>query len=161
MQKILRRSALAEAQAVRRRVKRRDYDLRMKRKNQRENDNYKLRLVNANIVQERKNRREDYELGPLAPRRDVGSQKETYGTVSQWAMTGPKLTWEQRKEMYPDTALRYLNIRVDDRVVLLQGRDKGKIGKVLQIDRMKMEVVVEGLNLVRLDCALSTPWDWS
>ncbi|MDZ4850011.1 MAG: 50S ribosomal protein L24 [Pirellulaceae bacterium] len=39
-------------------------------------------------------------------------------------------------------------IRVNDNVIVLAGRDAGQKGKVLQVDREKNRVVVEGLNRV-------------
>lgn len=54
---------------------------------------------------------------------------------------------KERLEVNPEGG-RYANIVEGDRVVLLEGRDKGKIGKVLSLDRQRQEVTVEGLNLV-------------
>ena len=39
-----------------------------------------------------------------------------------------------------------MNIRKDDKVVVLSGKDKGKEGKVLQADPKAMKVIVEGVN---------------
>ena len=41
-----------------------------------------------------------------------------------------------------------MNIRRNDIVVAVRGRDKGKQGKVLQVNVEKCRAVVEGLNLV-------------
>jgi len=41
-----------------------------------------------------------------------------------------------------------VNIVADDRVVLLEGRDKGKIGKVVSTDPKRNECTVEGCNMV-------------
>jgi ribosomal protein L24 len=41
-----------------------------------------------------------------------------------------------------------LNIVKGDRVVLLEGRDKGKIGKITNVDTKRVECTVEGLNMV-------------
>ena len=38
--------------------------------------------------------------------------------------------------------------RKDDKVMILAGKDKGKIGKVLKIVRKKDRVMVEGVNVV-------------
>lgn len=40
------------------------------------------------------------------------------------------------------------NIRRDDKVKILTGKDKGKIGKVLKVDRKKERVLVENINMV-------------
>lgn len=40
-------------------------------------------------------------------------------------------------------------VREDDQVKVIAGKDKGKIGKVLRIDRKKDRVLVEGVNMVK------------
>ena len=40
-----------------------------------------------------------------------------------------------------------MNIKKDDKVIVLSGKDKGKQGKVLSADPMAMKVVVEGVNV--------------
>jgi len=40
-------------------------------------------------------------------------------------------------------------LKKNDTVVVVSGKDKGKTGKVLQIDRKNEKVLVQGLNLVR------------
>jgi large subunit ribosomal protein L24 len=42
-----------------------------------------------------------------------------------------------------------LKIRKDDTVVVLAGKDRGKSGKVLRVDRDRGRVFVEGLNMVK------------
>ena len=41
-----------------------------------------------------------------------------------------------------------LHIKKGDNVIVLAGEDKGKTGKVLQVDREKMRAIVEGVNIV-------------
>ena len=40
-----------------------------------------------------------------------------------------------------------MNIKKDDKVIVLSGKDKGKQGKVLIADPKAMKVVVEGVNV--------------
>ncbi len=40
-------------------------------------------------------------------------------------------------------------IRRDDEVIVISGKDRGKIGKVLRVDPGKDRVFVEGLNIVK------------
>jgi large subunit ribosomal protein L24 len=40
-------------------------------------------------------------------------------------------------------------IRRDDEVIVISGKDRGKIGKVLRVDPAKSRVFVEGLNIVK------------
>jgi large subunit ribosomal protein L24 len=42
-----------------------------------------------------------------------------------------------------------LFIKKGDKVAVLSGRDKGKSGKVLFINRTKQRVIVEGVNLIK------------
>ena len=40
-----------------------------------------------------------------------------------------------------------MNIKKDDKVIVLSGRDKGKTGKVISADPKGMKVIVEGVNV--------------
>ncbi len=40
-------------------------------------------------------------------------------------------------------------IKRDDQVKVISGKDKGKVGRVLRVDREKGKVLVEGVNLAR------------
>jgi large subunit ribosomal protein L24 len=42
-----------------------------------------------------------------------------------------------------------MKIRTDDEVIVIAGKDKGKTGKVLRVDRAKGRVYVEGLNMIK------------
>jgi large subunit ribosomal protein L24 len=42
-----------------------------------------------------------------------------------------------------------MKIRTDDQVVVISGKDKGKTGKVLRVDRKTDKVFVEGLNIIK------------
>ena len=42
-----------------------------------------------------------------------------------------------------------LKLRTDDTVVVIAGKDKGKTGRILRVDREKDKVFVEGLNVVK------------
>ena len=42
-----------------------------------------------------------------------------------------------------------IKIRRDDQVIVVSGKDKGKTGKVLRVDREKSRVYVEGLNIIK------------
>jgi large subunit ribosomal protein L24 len=41
------------------------------------------------------------------------------------------------------------HLRKDDKVKILAGRDRGKIGKVLRVNHKKMSVLVENINVVK------------
>lgn len=40
-------------------------------------------------------------------------------------------------------------LKKDDTVIVIAGKDKGKTGRVLRIDRVRGRVVVEGVNMVK------------
>ena len=42
-----------------------------------------------------------------------------------------------------------MKIRRNDDVVVISGKDRGKTGKVLRVDREKDRVYVEGLNIIK------------
>ncbi len=42
-----------------------------------------------------------------------------------------------------------VKLRKNDTVQVISGRDKGKSGRVIRIDRAEMRAVVEGLNMVK------------
>ena len=39
-------------------------------------------------------------------------------------------------------------LKKDDKVIVISGKDKGKVGKVISTDRKNNKVVVEGVNIV-------------
>ena len=42
-----------------------------------------------------------------------------------------------------------LRVRTDDEVVVISGKDRGKTGRVVEVDPAKQRVYVEGLNIVK------------
>ena len=42
-----------------------------------------------------------------------------------------------------------MKIRTDDEVIVISGKEKGKTGKVIRVDRRRSRVYVEGLNMVK------------
>ena len=42
-----------------------------------------------------------------------------------------------------------LKIRRDDQVLVISGKDRGKTGRVIEVDPRKQRVFVEGLNIVK------------
>ena len=43
----------------------------------------------------------------------------------------------------------YTKLRVNDKVEVIAGKDKGRVGKILKIDRNNKRVVVERINMVK------------
>jgi large subunit ribosomal protein L24 len=42
-----------------------------------------------------------------------------------------------------------MKLRTDDEVVVISGKDKGKTGKIIRVDRSRDRVYVEGINIVK------------
>ncbi|KAF3491863.1 KOW domain-containing protein domain-containing protein [Arthroderma uncinatum] len=139
MDKVLRRAALASNQAKRKVKATLAKDAHDKLKaNLREKFAYNRNLLDE-AIEERKTRREDWLKGPLAPKRNVGDRDVLYGTISTGRLRLPKVPEAKR--------VKYVTIAPGDRVCMVRGKDKGKIGKVLQIDEESQSVTIEGMNM--------------
>lgn len=140
MQKVLRRAERAKRVADRQKTK----EALLKEKeeiwNRKQNRQRLIKDQNDIIRQEKMNRKHDWETGPLAPRRDVGELAKKYATLSVY-------NW-QLPERDPRERPGWMHISEGDRVVMLRGRDRGKIGRVRDVDSEKVSVTVEGLNMV-------------
>ncbi|KAL8939000.1 MAG: hypothetical protein Q9216_003599 [Gyalolechia sp. 2 TL-2023] len=143
MQKLLKRTAQVEKQAARRnRIAR----------SKNASDTRKLLLLQQKLhnkarrelyVSAREAQREDWLLGPLAPRRDVGDKAETYGTV-------PLRMVESVEKM--DGKWKKWGIREGDRVCVVgaKERDKGKIGVVREVKEKAESCKVQGINMINV-----------
>src|ERR1700761_2071321 len=60
----------------------------------------------------------------------------------------PKVAYQRRQEKGERKPLR-IKIKKDDLVRVIAGRDKGKTGKVLEVDRFARKVTVEGVMVVK------------
>lgn len=93
----------------------------------------------------RVNRRQDYDCGPrLAPRRDIGEREFSYGAMHH------RVLQPRKARPGPDGRARVPLIASGDRVVLLAGRDRGRIGEVIDVEAVSMTCRVRGLNEVKL-----------
>ena len=149
MQKVIQRTAMAERQATRKALLRSQQEAKIKHSIDRSQREQVRTLEIKDIKAARKALREDWELGPLAPRRDVGALKDTYGTMD------PRRLHPSAPE--PSKKLEYHNIVEGDRVVFIRGREKGKIGVVDGVDKEADTLKVDGLNLVRLSSCPTLP----
>jgi large subunit ribosomal protein L24 len=60
----------------------------------------------------------------------------------------PKIAYERRQKKGERQPLR-VRIHKDDLVRVIAGKDKGKTGKVLEVDRFARKVTVEGVMVVK------------
>lgn len=139
MQKVIQRSAAAKRQADRRLqelIKHNEKGEGWKRRQEAQ----RLRKFNHSLIKDaREARREDWARGALAPRRDVGDLAETYGSVSIFNMNLPERQERNKPEWH--------SIVEGDRVVVIKGRDRGRIGKVENLDEDRCSVRVQGINM--------------
>lgn len=154
MQKLAKRVAQAQRQAGR----------RAQKAAKTEQTNYKLRNqqafreavseVRQNLKDARRARKEDWELGPLAPKRDLGYNQ--YGMFSEsvrtdWSNYG---FYTPRPEILEKRCawaggLRQFGLAVSDRVVIMDGPDKGKIDRIRAINLQSGSVTLENHHRVR------------
>ena len=59
-----------------------------------------------------------------------------------------KVAYQRRQEKGETTPLR-INLKKDDVVKVIAGRDKGKIGKILEVNRGTGRVTVDGVMIVK------------
>ncbi|ORY12256.1 hypothetical protein BCR34DRAFT_564113 [Clohesyomyces aquaticus] len=104
---------------------------------------------NANVLsavkEARQKWKEDWKLGPLRPNRAIGGLKDTYGALPRERLTKIQVPKHLRlpKEMIP--------FRQGDRVVVMRGPDKGKIGTVKEFNRDCNDVLLENMNMAWAD----------
>lgn len=108
------------------------------------------------------NAKEDWKLGPLRPNRAVGPDAEKYGALTGVQVQKPEIPIKMQKSRnavrekkgleleYPLVVddKKYFPIMKDDRVVILKGKDEGKIGVVREIVERTHDVIVKGMNMV-------------
>ncbi|OAG42320.1 hypothetical protein AYO21_03488 [Fonsecaea monophora] len=138
---------------------------------------YEARLIqrekvkNGHIKAERRARREDWIMGPLAPKRDVGTKQDFYGTVSNLLYQGPvfptKVRHGPRSNGWDPVGGEGLeeeqkewegfgnegNIVEGDRVCIVKGKEGliGQIGKVKDVSSDSKELRIEGLNMADVE----------
>ncbi|PGH07841.1 hypothetical protein GX51_01551 [Blastomyces parvus] len=140
MQKVIRRAALAANQAKRKARIQAERDRRDEiRKYFQERKRYQ-RSIFDQINAERKNRREDWLKGPLAPKRDAADLEGAYGALPPERLHPPNLPREDRP--------KFVNFAERDRVVVLKGRERGKIGTVTLLDAEAGTVTLKGVGSV-------------
>lgn len=132
----------------------------------------RIKWENENVKAVRRealrNAKEDWQLGPLRPNRAVGGGAEKYGALTAEKIQKPDISVKIQKNRNEHRARRgipleyplvvddkkYFPIVKDDRVVILKGKDKGKIGVVQEVVAPTHEVMVKGLNMQYYDSDL-------
>ncbi|KAF4451388.1 hypothetical protein F53441_5654 [Fusarium austroafricanum] len=151
MQKLAKRVAQAQRQAGK----------RAQKTAKTEQINYKLRNrqairaavseVRQNLQDARRARQEDWEMGPIAPKRDLGFNGYgmfAEGVRTDWSNYG---LYTPRPEVLAKRCawaggMKQLNLAVADRVVIMDGPDKGKIDRIKSINVQSGHVTLENCH---------------
>ena len=130
----------------------------------RENKLYRQSVLSSkHTAQERaktalKNAKVDWELGDLRPNRAIGSKHDKYGLFGDretYFPDAPEHWVEPKKNQkilpkaLPDTIRwNFAPIQQDDRVLIMKGQDKGKVGVVSHVSPKKNALAIKDLNRV-------------
>ncbi|KAK5149367.1 hypothetical protein LTS14_010975, partial [Recurvomyces mirabilis] len=139
MQKVVQRTVRAERVVNRKRAKRIDHADKGESWGRFQQRNRLVRANGANIKNARLNRAEDWALGSLAPRRDVGEKAKNYGAMTIYDINATDLNKKDQPKWIPYSE--------GDRVVVMTGRFKGKIGEVTETSEKQGTVRVKGVNV--------------
>ncbi|KAH7094778.1 hypothetical protein FB567DRAFT_459422 [Paraphoma chrysanthemicola] len=129
----------------------------------------RIKWENENVKGVRKtalaNAKEDWQLGPLRPNRAIGDNAKKYGALTATQVQKPDIpiqTQRNRNEarlkrgLDPEYPLvvedqKYFHIVPEDRVVVTEGPEKGKIGVVQDVVERTHEVIIKGINMHNYD----------
>ncbi|KAK0639255.1 hypothetical protein B0T16DRAFT_497380 [Cercophora newfieldiana] len=148
MDKIMRRVRMAERKVARRTKKLETQASKFERVQHRGQMVQSQQRAGRQLGIAIKHRHEDWELGPIAPRRDVSRIDESgnyWGSIhpEQAQLDLPSMTDEQREARCAWAGgSKYLCLAVGDRVVVLDGPYKGKISPITQIHKENMTVTL-------------------
>ncbi|KAI0113764.1 hypothetical protein GGR51DRAFT_546952 [Nemania sp. FL0031] len=148
MQKIARRVATAE-RVANKRQKAKDFKLyKGMKKDRQATAGQQVERALEEVNKAKQAIRDDWSMGALSPRMDVGEWHGARGSISEARISSAgRLSLAQRNARCQWAGgAYYLNLAVGDRVVLLEGPDKGRIGKISEITHENAEVTVNGLN---------------
>ncbi|KAI0018279.1 hypothetical protein F4780DRAFT_534239 [Xylariomycetidae sp. FL0641] len=148
MQKILRRVKTAERVAAKRKANKDRLDAIGRRQQETNTLQKQLRWVNREINSAKTRIVQNFYMGPKASRRAVGNNAGKLNGIDN-VRFGPYVALAPSKL---DARCRWaggfknLNVVPGDRVVLLAGPERGRIGKIRRIDEDNAEAIIEDLN---------------
>ncbi|CAG7928228.1 unnamed protein product [Penicillium olsonii] len=139
MQRVIQRTTSARKQALKRSIKaqeRQELLDRIQIKRARKDFGAAL---SSQFQEARKNRWEDWEKGPLAPMRDSGLDRTTYGGLEGSVLHPPRLPKHEQR--------RHVLFAEGDRVCVVRGQDQGKINVITQVNRESETVLIKDINM--------------
>lgn len=135
MQKIVARTAEAQRNAANRAKRKALKEFRQAQAERRRETKTALQGVVKDLRASRIRRREDWDLGPMAPLRNIDGQMSHAATEgARMTMTQALKPWEVAARCEWAGGAKNLSIRVGDRVVVTQGPFKGVIDKIKQVN---------------------------
>jgi large subunit ribosomal protein L24 len=140
MQYILKQTLLRRNQLLRRARRTQKKELKDEFHQLRANQLMSARWTRKAIKTERTHRREDWLCGPLAPQRDIGEDRDIYGTARQEIMQPHDLP----KRLQPKG--EQVGIVASDRVVVVRGLGRGQIGEVTEVKNDSATCYVQGIR---------------
>ena len=142
MDKVIRRTVTARKQAQNKLFKARQQNELSERKEALRAQKDYRRTLTDRLRASREARWEDWQKGPLAPKRDAGLAATTYGSIDPSALQPPKIANHLRS--------KHIMIAAGDRVCLMRGREKGKVTEVTAVNEDSETVTLKDTNMVRL-----------
>ncbi|KAJ5367378.1 hypothetical protein N7541_001319 [Penicillium brevicompactum] len=139
MQRVIQRTTSARKQAFKRSIKAQERQELLDRvQTKRARKDFGAAL-SSQFKEARKNRWEDWEKGPLAPMRDAGLDRTTYGGLEGSILHPPRLPKHEQR--------RHVLFAAGDRVCVIRGQDQGKINVITQVNRDSETVLIKDVNM--------------
>ena len=140
MQKLALRSTRVARVAARKKARTDEHLAKAESWERSQTRNQLVRLQAERTREIRRNQKQDWEAGSLAPRRDVGENAATYGAISIYNMNLP--------DKDPANRPKWFHIVEGDRALVTHGRDKGKIGVVNNVNKEKVAAQLKDIGEV-------------
>ncbi|RPA89881.1 hypothetical protein L873DRAFT_1822055 [Choiromyces venosus 120613-1] len=134
------RAIRARNQAMRKLARQREHNKRMRIKEALGIRSQIQQIARTDQSQSRLETKQDRQLGPLAPRRAISSTEADENAVVARERARPLPVRKEER-------IKYWGIVPGDRVVVLRGVDRHKIGVVKSVDRPTASLVVQGANM--------------
>lgn len=150
MQKLVKRTAEAQRNAANRAKRKSLKEFQQGMSERRRENKRNTKGIATDLQRARRARSSAWDLGPIAPRRD------TDGHMSFAAMGGSRMSpqvslkaWEIEARCHWAGGSQHLNLAVGDRVVVMQGPDKGVIDKIAKLNMDTATVELSNTSKVR------------
>ncbi|KAH0442185.1 kow motif containing protein [Colletotrichum kahawae] len=144
MQKLIKRTKQAEKVLAKKMKKRQGYEITDQRQQRFREQRQQLDELNQDLKTARTIRQEKWSIGPLAPRRDILPEWGASEVNRNSRQTSLKISELEDRCKWAG-GLNMLCLRPKDRVVLLDGPEKGKIDRIKEIDKSTGSVTLENL----------------